>query len=101
MSTVRVVEKFYSAQELAGLIGFNSRFWCDRMKSEPELKDGDGIVISSCVLISGEYFAPASWVNGFLARRKVDYNPGIKARNRSDLERKLRGQAVETTAVAG
>lgn len=24
MSTVRVVEKFYSAQELAGLIGFNT-----------------------------------------------------------------------------
>jgi hypothetical protein len=51
------------------------------------------------VLVSGEYFAPASWVNGYLARCKVEYNPGIRARNKSDLERRLRSQQPSAVAA--
>lgn len=91
-TTVRIVEKHYTAGELSGLIGFNERYWRDRMKAEPQLKDAEGNVISQCTLLSGEYLAPASWVNGLLARTPVVYDAGIKARNKSDLERKLRAR---------
>lgn len=100
MSALRVLEKHYTARELSFLIGFNERYWRDRMKAEPVLKDAEGHVISQCVEISGELFAPASWANAYLARTPVHYDAGIKARNRSELERKLRSQAREQPAVA-
>lgn len=96
---MRVLEKFYSAKELSFLIGFNERYWRDRMKAAPHLVDADGNIISQCVEISGVLFAPASWANALLARSPLDYSPGIKARNKSDLERKLRGKAAEAIAA--
>lgn len=99
-AAVRVLEKHYTARELSFLIGFNERYWRDRMKAEPQLKGAAGEVISQCVEISGEFFAPASWANGYLARKPVQYDAGIKARNKSDLERKLRGKAREEVAAA-
>jgi hypothetical protein len=99
MSAVRVLEKFYSAKELSWLVGFNERYWRDRMKAEPKLTGADGVLISQCVVISGEFFAPASWANALLARSPLQYDAGIKARNKSDLERKLR-KAAPPVAVA-
>lgn len=92
MSGVRVIEKHYTARELSFLIGFNERYWRDRMKAEPKLLGAAGELVSQCVEISGEFFAPASWANGLLARTPVTYDAGIKARNKSELERKLRGK---------
>jgi hypothetical protein len=99
MSQVRVLEKFYSAKELSWLIGFNERYWRERMKAEPRLLGADGELISQCVVISGEFFAPASWANALLARSPLVYDAGIKARNKSDLERKLRGKAALAEAA--
>jgi len=100
MSTIRVLEKFYTAKELSWLVGFNERYWRDRMKADPQLLDGEGRVISQCVEISGEFFAPASWVNAYVARTPVTYDAGIKARNRSELERKLRKAAPPAVCAA-
>ena len=72
---------------LAWLLGISNQI---RRMAEPQLKDETGAVVSQCTTISGEMFAPASWVNAILARSPVTYDPGIKARNRSDLERKIR-----------
>lgn len=83
-----VVEKYYSAKELSLLVGFHPQWWREKIKAEPRLV-ADGVVISECREISGELLAPASWVNGILARNPVSYDPGIKARNLSELRRKL------------
>lgn len=99
MSQVRVLEKFYTAKELSWLIGFNERYWRDRMKAEPKLTGSAGELVSQCVVISGELFAPASWANALLARSPVEYDAGIKARNKSDLERKLRSRAALPVAA--
>jgi hypothetical protein len=89
MNAPRVLEKYYTAAELAALIGFNSRYWRDRMKAEPQLVGQAGELVSQCVEISGEYFAPASWANALLNRKPLQYDPGAQARNRSELARKL------------
>lgn len=83
-----VVEKHYSAKELSWLIGFDPKWWRTKMKEEPRLKI-EGATISECREISGEFFAPASWVNSFLARNPVNYDAGVKARNTAELRRKL------------
>ena len=93
MNSLRVIEKHYSARELSWLIGFEKRYWCDLMKSEPRLVGAAGEAIAECREISGEFFAPASWVNAYLARHPVVYDAGIKARNTAELRRKL-GEAV-------
>lgn len=90
--TPGVVEKFYTAKELSWLIGFDARYWRDRMKTEPQLLGVGGDIVSECREISGEFFAPASWVNSFLARHPVVYNAGIKARNTAELRRKVGAQ---------
>jgi len=85
---VKVVEKHYSAKELSWLVGFDARWWRTRMKEEPQLLV-DGAIVSGCVEIGGEFFAPSSWVNGYLARHPVRYDAGVKARNTAELRRKL------------
>lgn len=86
-----VVEKYYSAGELAALIGFAARFWRERMK------DGSLVLVDSAtqatiaepVEIAGEFFAPASAVNAYLARHAVAPALGTKARNAAELRRKV------------
>ncbi len=95
-----VVEKFYSAKELGFLVGFGPKWWRTRMKAEPKL-EVDGALVSQCVEISGEYLAPASWVNYLLARHGVNYDAGVRARNTAELRRKLAGRpAGDPTAAA-
>ncbi len=89
-----VVDKYYSAGELVGLVGFTERWWCDHMKADPRL-EVDGVLVSQCVLVGNQYLAPASWVNHFLQARAVVYDPGIKARNLAELKRKLQAVTEE------
>jgi hypothetical protein len=99
MNAPRVLEKYYTAAELAALIGFNARYWRDRMKAEPQLVGQAGEIISQCVEISGEFFAPASWANAYVTRKPVQYDPGIKARNRTELARKLASRPPQAAAA--
>jgi hypothetical protein len=99
MTAPRVLEKYYTAAELAALIGFNARYWRDRMKAEPQLVGQAGEIISQCVEISGEYFAPASWANAYCNRTPVQYDPGTKARNRTELARKLASRPPQAAAA--
>lgn len=98
----RVVEKHYSAKELSWLIGFDARFWRDKMKSgELTLYAGhepDAAVLARPVEISGEFFCPASCVNAFLLRHPVHYDLGVKARNTGELRRKLADGALADAA---
>lgn len=96
----RVVEKHYSARELSFLVGFDAKFWRQQMKSQPELLGANGELISNCVEISGEFFAPASWVNAFLSRRPLRYDAGIKARNTAELRRKMNKASPEALPAA-
>lgn len=89
MTVAKVVEKHYSARELSFLIGFDPKYWRERMKAEPQLVDAAGHVIAQCREISGEFFAPASWVNSYLERNPLRYDAGIKARNTAELRRRL------------
>ena len=91
----RAVEKYYSPQEAGWLLGFSERFIRDLAKSEElTVKDGDsGEVIAQPVFIAGELRIPASCLNAYIARHPYRSDPGIKARNRAELLRRLAGTA--------
>lgn len=92
MTLPRVVEKYYSGLELQLLVGFGEKFWRERAQSgDLTLRDGD-VVISEPLEISGELRYPASAVNAWLARHPYRYDAGIKARNRSELQRRISQQ---------
>lgn len=87
----RVVEKYYSTTELEVLVGFGEKFWRERCQAgELTLKDG-GQTIAEPLLVAGELRIPASSINAWLAKHPYRYDPGVKARNRAELTRKLGG----------
>lgn len=88
----RVVEKYYSTQDLQLLVGFGDRFWRERAQAgELTLRDGDAI-LAEPILLSGELRIPASAINAYLARHPYRYEAGTKARNRAELKRRLEGK---------
>ncbi len=86
----RVLEKHYSLQELAWLIGFSKKFWAQKCKAgELTVKDAAGTVLEEPREISGEIMVPASCANAFLAKHPYRYDAGVKARNTGELRRRL------------
>lgn len=97
----RAVEKYYSPQEAGWLLGFSERFIRDLAKSEElTLKEpATGEVVAEPVLIGGELRIPASCLNGYLARHPYRTDPGIKARNKAELLRRLNGKSNQERAA--
>lgn len=88
----RVLEKFYSTEELTYHLGFSVRFWRERCQEGAFTLQIDGAVIAEPVEISGELRIPASAVNAWLAKHPYRYDAGVKARNQAELHRKLEGR---------
>jgi hypothetical protein len=92
MSRSRVVEKYYSLQDLTCLVGFSEKFWRERCQAgDLTLRDGEQL-LAEPLMISGELRVPASAVNAFLSRHPYNYDAGVKARNTAELRRKLKGK---------
>jgi len=85
----KVLEKFYSPFELVCQLGFSERFWRERCQEGAFTLKIDEVVIAEVYEISGELRIPASAVNAWLARHPYRYDAGVKARNRSELSRKM------------
>jgi|SRR6185312_3889516 len=89
----KVLEKFYSLEELHCLLGWSREFFGDRCKAGDftlTVPGPDGpVVIAEPVQIRGDIRVPASAVNAWLARHPYKYDAGVKARNTSELRRKL------------
>lgn len=86
----KVVEKFYSPAELAGLWGFSTgkiRALCK--EGAFILRDSTGQIVAQPWEIAGEIRIPASAINAYAFARPYVYDAGIKARNKGELLRKL------------
>lgn len=83
MTVPRVVELYYKVSELALLLRFSESWVRERIQA------GD---FGECLDIDGDLRIPASGVNAFLAQKPYQYSPGVKARNRGELMRKLAKQ---------
>jgi hypothetical protein len=91
----KVVEKYYSPAEMALLLSM-SEHWI-RLRCQ----DGTFVVrvadeiISQPIVVAGEIRIPASAINAWIAQHPYVYDSGIKARNRGELARRLRGRQIE------
>lgn len=87
---MKVVEKYYSTQELQLLVGFGEKWWRQRAQAgDLTLRDAAGNLVSQPLQLAGELRIPASAVNAYLERCPYVYDAGIAARNQGELRRKL------------
>lgn len=79
-----IVEKYYTAQELAFLLGFDRRTIIDHAKAK---KFGEGVVN----IEGNDWRIPGSGVNAWLALHRVFASPiePVTARSEGELRRKI------------
>jgi hypothetical protein len=81
---MRVVEKFYSAAEVALLLSLCAKTVLERIKAG----DLGADVVNLGSDARPDYRIPASGINAWLAARRVFLEPGIAARSTGELRRK-------------
>lgn len=85
-----VVEAYYKVGHLSALLQFSDSWVRQQIKA--------GAFGDQVLRVDGEFLVPASAVNAFLAAHQFVYSDGIKARNRAELQRKLRAEEPVQTS---
>jgi hypothetical protein len=106
MKDTRAIEKFYSVQEVALLLGFEAQWVRERVKDGSFLDPHfvprwEGETDLSVVELGGETRIAASGINRVLAKHaKAGVNP-IKARNMAELRRREAERKAQAGQVEG